>query len=171
MGNTITNKIAFEELESRKSALEKHSKELYSVIDEILNNHNYAIFIEDEDLLKKVFSVVEEIHEKAYLKYYAITSIKMYLGESIIINCIKRYEHVNFVYFLSSNKLQETNTIYVLINFALAELNTEEREKIKNDIEIVKKILKENSITETREIPDGIVFSVPISANVVEFFI
>ena len=152
-------------------SLEYYLKEFYRSIDEILNNYNYAIFIEDEDVLKKVFSVVEEIHKRANLKYYVITSIKIYLGESIIINCIKQYEHVNFVYFFSFNNLQETNTIYVLINFTLAELNTEERKKIRNDIEIVKKILKENSIAETREIPDGIVFSVPISAKVIEFFI
>jgi hypothetical protein len=54
-------------LESRGVLVESYLNELYSSIDEILTNYNYAIFIEDEDLLKKVFSVVEEIHEKFIL--------------------------------------------------------------------------------------------------------
>jgi len=114
---------------------------------------------------------VEEINEKVHLKYFVITSIEIYLGESIIINFIKRYGSTNLTYFFSSNKLQETNIIYVLINLTLAELNTEERKYIKSDIDIVKKILKENGITEIKEIPDGIVFSIPINANVIEFLV
>jgi hypothetical protein len=86
MGYTKTNKIASEE----------YLKELYSSIDEILTNYNYAIFIEDEDLLKKVFSIVEEIHEKIHLKYFVVTSLKIYLGDSIIINFVKQYESTNF---------------------------------------------------------------------------
>ena len=151
--------------------MESYLKDLYSAIDEILTNYNYAIFIKDEDLLKKVFSVVEEIHEKIHLKYFSVISMKIYLGESIIINFVKHYESTNLTYFFSFNNLRETNTIYVAINLTLAELNTEERKKIKNDIDIIKEILKESNITETREIPDGILFSVPIVANVMEFLV
>jgi hypothetical protein len=100
-----------------------------------------------------------------------VTSLKICLGDSIIINFVKQYESTNFTYFFSFNNLQETNTIYVAINLTLAKLNTEERKKIRSDIDIIKEILKENNITETREIPDGIVFSVPISAKVIEFFV
>jgi hypothetical protein len=171
METTINNKITLEGLEPRKVALEKYLKELYSSIDEILTKYNYAIFIEDEDLLEKVFSIVEEIHEKIHLKYFVITSIKIYLGESIIINCIKRYESENLTYFFSFNKLQETNILYVLINLSLAELNTEERKYIKSDISIAKKILKKNGITKIKEIPDGIRFSIPINASVKEFLV
>jgi hypothetical protein len=171
MGSTITNKITLEGLEPKKATLEKYLKELYSYIDEILNKHNYAIFIDDEDLVEKVFSIVEEIHEKVYLKYFVISSIKIYLGESIIINFMNRFGSTNLTYFFSSNKLQETNTICVLINFTLAKLNTEERKYIKNDIGIAKKILKKNEITEIEEIPDGIRFSIPINADVKEFLV
>ncbi len=171
MESTRTNKIACERLESTKVALEKYFKELYSSIDEILTNYNYAIFIEDENLLEKVFFIVEEIYKKVRLKYFATISIKIYLGESIIINFIKRYESMNFTYFFSFKTLQETNTIYVLIDFTLAKLNAEERKFIKNDIGIVREILRENGINEAEEIKDGIRFSIEINANVVEFFV
>jgi hypothetical protein len=171
MESTINNKRAIKRLEQRKTTIEKYLKELYSSIDEILTKHNYAIFIEDEDLLKKVFSVVEEIHEKVRLKYFVITSIKIYLGESIIVNFIKRYGSENLTYFFSFNKLQETNTIYVLINFTLAELNPGERKYIKRDISTTKKILKKSEINRIEEIPDGIRFSIPISASVKELLV
>ncbi len=157
--------------------MESYFKKFSNSLEEILANHNYAIFIEDENPLRKVFSVVEEIHEKIHLKHFAITLIKIYVGidesEFIIISCAKSLYHaIDFSYFFSFRNLEErVNSIYAITHFNLSELNKEERKHIKNDIKTIKKILQANDIIEFKEIPNGIKFGVPINASAMKFFV
>ncbi len=157
--------------------MKRYFKEFSNSLEEILANHNYAIFIEDENLLKKVFSVVEEIHEKIHLKHFAITLIKIHVeideNEFIIIECVKSlYRTINFSYFFSFKGLEErVNFVYAITHFNLSELNKEERKHIKNDIGIIKEILQANDIREFWEITNVIKFAVPISASAMKFFV
>ncbi len=157
--------------------MERYFKEFSNSLEEILTNHNYAIFIEDENPLRRVFSVVEEIHEKVFLKHSAITLIEIYVGidenEFITISCVKSLYHtIDFSYFFSFRNLEErVNFIYAITHFNLSELNNKERKHIKNDIKTIKKILQANDIREFREIPNGIKFSVPINVGAMKFFV
>jgi len=164
-------------LESRVVTVEDYLKKLYNSLEEIFVNHNYAIFIEDENNLRKSFSVIEEIHEKVFLKYYALTLMKINISldenEFIILQCVKSLYHaVDFSYFFSfKNFGEKTNFIYSTTHFNLGELNKEARKHIKGDVNKIKKILRANDILEFKEIPNGIKFGVPISVSVMRIFV
>ncbi len=106
--------------------------------------HGYEIVISDEDLLRKVFSIVEKIRKKITLKHYNLIAVSLYFksadGIVFLVKFTRKYKSLVVDWFIKTDSPFEENTISVYISFTKGN-SICERRFLERDIEVIKEIL------------------------------
>lgn len=146
--------------------VEKYLTGIKSANDYFTELYGYEIVILDEDLLRKVFSMVEKIRKKITLKHYNLVVVRLYfdLGgkNTLLIKFTRKYKSLIFERFVKTNFLTEKNTIHVFISFTKG--NVYEKRFLDRDIEVIEEILKSHKVDNYKKT------STPYS-EVIEFFL
>ncbi len=140
--------------------------------------HGYEIVISDEDLLRKVFSMVEKIRKKIVLKHYNLVKVSLYFksadGIVFLIEFIRKYKSLVVDWFIKTDSPFEENTISVYISFTKGN-NLYERRFLERDIEVIKEILNLHKIGNYKQTStlnlEIIEASIPIKGKVIKYFI
>jgi hypothetical protein len=140
--------------------------------------HGYEIVISDEDLLRKVFSVVEKIRKKITLKHYNLVTVSLYFksadGIVFLVKFTRKYKSLVVAWFIKTDSPFEENTISIYVSFT-KENNVYERSFLDRDIEVIKEILnfhKMNNYKQTSTLHLEIIESfVPIRSQVIKYII
>jgi len=141
--------------------------------------YGYEIVILDEDLLRKVFSMVEKIREKITLKHYNLVVVSLYfdLGgkNTLLIRFTRKYKSLIFERFVKTNFLTEENKVSVSISFTKG--NAYERRFLNRDIEVIEEILKSRKVKVddykkmSTPYSEVIEFSIPLESKVIKYII
>ncbi len=140
--------------------------------------HGYEIVISDENLLRKVFSVVEKIRKKITLKRYNLVVVSLYFksvdGIVFLVEFTRKYKSLVVDWFIKTDSPFEENTISVYISFTKGN-SICERRFLERDIEVIKEILNLHEIGNYKQTStlhlEIIEAYIPIKGKVIKYFI
>jgi len=138
----------------------------------------YEIVISDEDLLRKVFSIVEKIRKKITLKHYNLVVVSLYFksadGIVFLVKFTRKYKSLDIDWFIKTGSLFEENTISVYISFTKGK-NVYEKSFLNRDIEVIEGVLKSHKINNYKKTStpysEVIEFFIPIKGEVIKYII
>jgi len=156
--------------------VEKYLEGLRLANDYFSGIYGYEIVILDEDLLRKVFSMVEKIRKKIALKHYNLVVVSLYfdLGgkNTLLIKFTRKYKSLIFERFVKQNFSTDENKISVFISLTK---NKTYREWAFRDVEVIKEILDYYKIDKYRQTStpysEIIEFSIPLKGEVIKYII
>jgi hypothetical protein len=157
--------------------IEKYLNKLKEAEDYFANEYGYEIVILDEDLLQKVFSMVEKIREKITLKYYNSVTTELCFDlegkDTLFITIVRRYKSLvsgSFIKFYSPTKGNE-----ISVSILFSKKNVYTSDLLDRDIRVVKEILNfheiENYKQKSTSYAEVIEFSAPIEGKVIKYII